>query len=52
LEAGQLLEVDGTVIVPEPGWHRLHCHLLPEPTGERPITWPRPLLALYLWGEP
>lgn len=52
VEAGELLEVDGTVEVPGPGWHRLHCHLLPEPPGERPITWPRPLLALYLWGEP
>jgi hypothetical protein len=52
VEADQLLEIDGTVVVPGPGWHRLHCHLLPDPPGERPITWPRPLLALYLWGEP
>jgi hypothetical protein len=52
VEAGQLIEIDGTVVVPGPGWHRLHCHLLPDPPGERPITWPRPLLALYLWGEP
>jgi hypothetical protein len=52
VEAGQLLEIDGTVVVPGQGWHRLHCHLLPDPPGERPITWPRPLLGLYLWGEP
>jgi hypothetical protein len=52
VEAGQLLEIDGTVVVPGPGWHRLHCHLLPDVPGERPITWPRPLLGLYLWGAP
>jgi hypothetical protein len=50
--AGHLLEIDGVVVVPGPGWHRLHCLLLPDVAGERPATWPRPLLAAYLWGEP
>jgi hypothetical protein len=48
---GYLLEIDGEVEVPEPGWHRLHCLLLPDVPGERPATWPRPLLSVYLWGD-
>ena len=50
--AGHLLEIDGAVVVPGPGWHRLHCLLLPDAPGERPRTLPRPLLAVYLWGDP
>jgi hypothetical protein len=50
--AGRLLVLEGEIVVPGPGWHRLHCLLLPDDAGERPATWPRPLLAAYLWGEP
>jgi len=48
----RLLELVGEVTVPGPGWHRLQCLLLPDDPGERPSTWPRPLQAAYLWGEP
>jgi len=50
--AGRLLELVGEVTVPGPGWHRLQCLLLPDDPGERPSTWPRPLQAAYLWGDP
>ena len=50
--AGRLLALEGEIVVPGPGWHRLHCLLLPDDAGERPSTWPRPLLAAYLWGDP
>ena len=50
--AGRLLELHGALVVPGTGWQRLHCLLLPDDAGERPHTWPRPLLAAYLWGEP
>ena len=50
--AGRLVALDGVVVVPGPGWHRLQCLLLPDDDGERPITWPRPLIAAYLWGDP
>jgi hypothetical protein len=50
--AGRLLALEGGLVVPGPGWHRLHCLLLPDDAGERPATWPRPLLAAYLWGDP
>ena len=49
---GRLLALEGEVVVPGLGWHRLHCLLLPDDAGERPATWPRPLLAAYLWGDP
>jgi len=47
-----LLALEGEIVVPGPGWHRLHCLVLPDDAGERPATWPRPLLAAYLWGDP
>jgi hypothetical protein len=50
--AGRLVSLEGAVLVPGPGWHRLQCLLLPDDDGERPITWPRPLSAAYLWGDP
>lgn len=50
--AGRLVALEGAVVVPGPGWHRLQCLLLPDDAGERPITWPRPLVAAYLWGDP
>ena len=50
--AGRLVALEGVVVVPGPGWHRLQCLMLPGDEGERPITWPRPLLAAYLWGDP
>jgi hypothetical protein len=50
--AGRLVSLEGAVLVPGPGWHRLQCLLLPDDDGERPITWPRPLIAAYLWGHP
>jgi hypothetical protein len=50
--AGRPVALDGVVVVPGPGWHRLQCLLLPDDDGERPITWPRPLIAAYLWGDP
>jgi len=51
-ETGRLVDLEGAVVVPGPGWHRLQCLLLPDDDGERPITWPRPLIAAYLWGDP
>ncbi|MDF1523006.1 MAG: hypothetical protein P1P87_09335 [Trueperaceae bacterium] len=51
LSAGGLLEVDGRVRVAAPGWHRLHCLLLPDAADGGADHPPRPLLALYLWGE-
>lgn len=51
LEPGALLVVDGSVPVPAPGWHRLHCLLLPDGAAPDPDEPPRPLLALYLWGD-
>lgn len=50
--AGRLLVLEGELVVPGPGWRRLHCLLLPDDAGERPVSWPRPLLAAYLWGDP
>jgi hypothetical protein len=50
--AGRLLVLEGEIVVPGPGWRRLHCLLLPDDAGERPVSWPRPLLAAYLWGDP
>ena len=50
--AGRLVALEGAVVVPGPGWHRLQCLLLPDDPGERPIAWPRPLVAAYLWGDP
>jgi hypothetical protein len=50
--AGRLVALEGAVVVPGPGWHRLQCLLLPDDEGERPIAWPRPLVAAYLWGDP
>ena len=50
--AGRLVALEAAVVVPGPGWHRLQCLLLPDDRGERPITWPRPLMAAYLWGDP
>lgn len=51
LEPGRRLVVDGSVPVPAPGWHRLHCLLLPDDATRAPFEVPRPLLALYLWGD-
>jgi hypothetical protein len=51
LSAGGLLEVDGRVRVPAPGWHRLHCLLLPDAAEGGADHPPRPLLALYVWGD-
>jgi hypothetical protein len=51
LSAGGLLEVDGRVRVPDPGWHRLHCLLLPDAAEGGADHPPRPLQALYVWGE-
>jgi hypothetical protein len=51
-ETGRLVALEGTVVVPGPGWHRLQCLLLPDDHGERPLAWPRPLVAAYLWGDP
>jgi len=50
--AGRLVALEGDVVVPGPGWHRLHCLLLSDDPGERPTAWPRPLVAAYLWGDP
>ncbi len=50
LEPGGLLELDGVVEVPGPGWHRLHCLLLPDDADPATPAPPRPLSALYLWG--
>jgi hypothetical protein len=50
LEPGGLLELDGAVRVPAPGWHRLHCLLLPDPADPATPAPPRPLSALYVWG--
>ncbi len=50
LEPGGLLELDGVVRVPGPGWHRLHCLLLPDDADPSTPAPPRPLSALYLWG--
>jgi len=46
-----LLELDGVVTLPRPGWHRLHCLLLSDEPGSEPPTLPRPLDALFLWGD-
>lgn len=46
-----LLELDGIVTLPRPGWHRLHCLLLSDEPGREPPTLPRPLDALFLWGD-
>jgi len=50
--AGRPVVLEGAVVVPATGWHRLHCLLLPDAEGEPPLAWPRPLLAAYLWGDP
>ncbi|MFN2322856.1 MAG: hypothetical protein ABR510_07845 [Trueperaceae bacterium] len=50
LEPGGLLVLDGAVRVPGPGWHRLHCLLLPDDADPTTPAPPRPLLALYVWG--
>jgi hypothetical protein len=52
LVAGEVWTVDGVATLDRAGWQRLHCLLLPDDPGERPDTWPRPLLGLYLWGDP
>lgn len=46
-----LLELDGVVTLARPGWHRLHCLLLSDEPGREPPTLPRPLDALFLWGD-
>jgi hypothetical protein len=46
-----LLELDGVVTLPRSGWHRLHCLLLSDQPGLDPPTLPRPLDALFLWGD-
>lgn len=50
LEPGALLVLDGAVRVPGPGWHRLHCLLLPDDVDPATPVPPRPLSALYVWG--
>jgi hypothetical protein len=50
LEPGGLLVLEGAVRVPGPGWHRLHCLLLPDDADPATPAPPRPLLALYVWG--
>ncbi len=50
LEPGGVLVLDGAVRVPGPGWHRLHCLLLPDDADPETPTPPRPLAALYVWG--
>jgi hypothetical protein len=50
LVPGAVLELDGVVRVPGPGWHRLHCLLLPDDADPDTPAPPRPLSALYLWG--
>lgn len=50
LEPGGLLVLEGAVRVPGPGWHRLHCLLLPDDADPDAATPPRPLSALYVWG--
>ncbi len=51
LEAGRVLELTGEVPVPGPGWHRLHCLLLPDDARPDPYLPLRPILALYVWGD-
>ena len=50
LAPGELLELEGAVRVPGPGWHRLHCLLLPDDPDPATPSPPRPLSALYVWG--
>ncbi len=50
LEPGRLLVLDAAVRVPGPGWHRLHCLLLPDDADPGTPAPPRPLSALYVWG--
>ena len=50
LEPGGLLVLEGAVRVPGPGWHRLHCLLLPDDADPATPAPPRPLSALYVWG--
>ena len=50
LAPGELLELEGAVRVPGPGWHRLHCLLLPDDPDPATPAPPRPLSALYVWG--
>lgn len=52
LVADRAWVIEGDVVVPGPGWHRLTCLLLGEP-GEHPgATAPRPLLSAFVWGDP
>ncbi len=51
LEPGLVLELTGAVPVPGPGWHRLHCLLLPDDAQPDPYVPLRPILALYVWGD-
>lgn len=50
LAPGALLVLEGAVRVPAPGWHRLHCLLLPDDADPATPAPPRPLSALYVWG--
>ena len=52
LDPGALLVLEGAVRVPGPGWHRLHCLLLPDDEDPGSPTPPRPLAVLYVWGAP
>lgn len=46
-----VLEMEGSVRVPAAGWHRLHCLLLPDDPEPTPFVPPRPLAALYVYGD-